>query len=215
MTATQHPQGVGRGCTADESATSTLHPQGVGRGCKSRRVGNNHAHPGRQRSRCPRRLPRQRGDRHLSHHPGVEHGRVGGRMGLTGPAQPVGRGTDHHRDAVGGRCRRHAARRAHLRRAGDQLHRQPGSAADDPQPLQDRRRADALRSARRGTRGGDSRAVDLRRPVRRHGLSCHRLCAARRQLAAGSAGLCPDRAGGDTRRAHPGDSFFRWLPHLP
>ena len=35
MTTTLHPQGVGRGCKADESATTTLHPQGVGRGCKA------------------------------------------------------------------------------------------------------------------------------------------------------------------------------------
>ena len=135
-------------------------------------------------------------------------------MGVAGPAQPVGRGAENHRDAVGRRRRRRAARRADVRCAGDQLHRQPGPAAVHPQPVQDRRRADALRAARGGAHAGDPRAVDLRRPLRRHGLPRHRLRHARRQFAAGGAGFGGDRAGGDAGRAHSGDPFLRRLPHL-
>ena len=46
------------------------------------------------------------------------------------------------RDAVRGRRRRRGARRAAGRRADDDLHRVAGPAADDPQHVQDRRRAD-------------------------------------------------------------------------
>jgi pyruvate-ferredoxin/flavodoxin oxidoreductase len=35
MTATQHPQGVGRGSPDAKASRTTLHPQGVGRGCKA------------------------------------------------------------------------------------------------------------------------------------------------------------------------------------
>jgi hypothetical protein len=35
MTATQHPQGVGRGSKDAKASRTTLHPQGVGRGCKA------------------------------------------------------------------------------------------------------------------------------------------------------------------------------------
>ena len=46
------------------------------------------------------------------------------------------------RDAVGGRRRRRGPRRAAGRRADDDLHGVAGPAADDPQHVQDRRRAD-------------------------------------------------------------------------
>ena len=51
----------------------------------------------------------------------------------------------------------------------------PGPAADDPEHVQDRRRADARGHPRRGARDRHARAVDLRRPQRRHGRAHHRL----------------------------------------
>ena len=49
------------------------------------------------------------------------------------------------------------------------LHRVAGPVADDPQHVQDRRRADAGGHPRRRPHRGHARAVDLRRPQRRHG----------------------------------------------
>ena len=62
-----------------------------------------------------------------------------------------------------------AARRAAEGRARDDVHRVAGPAADDPEHVQDRRRADAGGHPRRGPHDRDPRAVDLRRPQRRHG----------------------------------------------
>ena len=65
----------------------------------------------------------------------------------------------------GGRGRR-GARRAAGRRAGDDVHGVAGPAPDDPEHVQDRRRADAVHHARGGAHAGHPRAVDLRRPLR-------------------------------------------------
>ena len=65
--------------------------------------------------------------------------RVGGRK----TAEPLGAGARGGRDAVGGRRRRRGPRRAAGGRAGDDLHGVAGPAADDPEHVQDRRRADA------------------------------------------------------------------------
>ena len=61
------------------------------------------------------------------------------------------------------------------RRPGDDVHGQPGPAADDPEHVQDRRRADAGGLPRHGARGGHARAVDLRRSQRRDGRPLDRL----------------------------------------
>ena len=71
------------------------------------------------------------------------------------------------------------ARRAAGRRAGDDVHGVAGPAADDPQHVQDRRRADAVHDARRGAHAGHPRPVHLRRPLRRDGLPPDRLRHAR------------------------------------
>ena len=104
------------------------------------------------------------------------------------------------RDAVRGRRRRRRPRRAAGRRAGDDLHGLAGPAADDPQHVQDRRRADAVLHARRGAHARDARALDLRRPLRRHGLPPDRLRAALLGLGAGGARPRRDRARGDAAR---------------
>ena len=75
-------------------------------------------------------------------------------------AERLGHGAGGGRDAERGRRRRRAARRAAGRGAGDDVHRLAGPAADDPEHVQDRRRADRRRcstwprgrSRRRGCR---------------------------------------------------------------
>ena len=64
---------------------------------------------------------------------------------------------------------------------GDDVHRVAGPAADDPQHVQDRRRADADGHPRRGPHDRDPRPVDLRRPQRRDARPGHRLGDARRR----------------------------------
>ena len=72
-----------------------------------------------------------------------------------------------------------AARRAAERRADDDVHRLAGPAADDPEHVQDRRRADAGGVPRGRALAGGAGAVDLRRPLRRDGGAADRLGAAR------------------------------------
>ena len=78
-------------------------------------------------------------------------------------------------DAVRGRRRGRRARRPPGRGPDHHLHRLPGPAADDPQHVQDRRRAHPVRHARGRPHPGHPRPVHLRRPLRRHGLPADRL----------------------------------------
>ena len=98
-----------------------------------------------------------------------------------GQAEPLGRRPRGGRDAVGGRRGRRGPRRAAGRCAGDDVHGVAGPAPDDPQHVQDRRRADALHHARGRADARHACAVDLRRPLRRHGLPPDRAsrCSAR------------------------------------
>ena len=65
--------------------------------------------------------------------------------------------------------------------AGDDVHRQPGPAADAAGHVQDRRRAAAVRLPRRGPRRGRACALDLRRPLRRLRGPADRLRHSRRR----------------------------------
>ena len=102
----------------------------------------------------------QRGLLHLPDHAVVADGRAGRRVGEPGAAQRLGHRARGGRDAERGRRGRRAARRAAERGAGDDVHRLAGPAADDPEHVQDRRRADRrrcctsppARSRRRGCR---------------------------------------------------------------
>ena len=118
------------------------------------------------------------------------------------------------RDAERGRRRRRAARRAAGRRARDDLHRLAGPAADDPQHVQDRRRAHADGLPRGGALARHPGAVDLRRPQRRHGRARHRLRHAGVGLGAGGDGPGADRAGGHAGVARALPALLRRLPHL-
>ena len=109
-------------------------------------------HARRQRGRRARRLPAERGHRDLPDHALVGDGGMGRPVGGRAPPEPLGHGARRGRDAERGRRGGRAARRAAGRRAGDDLHRVAGPAPDDPQHVQDRRRADADGLPRGGAR---------------------------------------------------------------
>ena len=154
----------------------------------------------RQRGRGLGRLPAQRGLLHLPDHAVLADGRAGRRVVEPGPAERLGHRADGRRDAERGRRGRRAARRAAERRAGDDVHRLAGPAADDPEHVQDRRRADAGGAARRRPVAGGAGAVDLRRPLGRDGGAADRLRAARLGVGAGGARPGAGRAGRDAAR---------------
>ena len=130
-------------------------------------------------------------------------------MGSSKETQPVGSRPRRDRNALGGRGSRRDPRRDTSGRARDDVHRLPRAPPDDPEHVQDRGRADAVRHARRGSHGGDSRAVDLRRPQRRHGLPPDRVRDARFELAAGGAWPGRDRARGHGARPRSVPSLLR------
>ena len=155
----------------------------------------------RQRGGGLGRLPAQRGLLHLPDHAVLADGRARGRV-----VQPAARtnvwgtrargGGDAERGRRGGR----AARRAAGRGAGDDVHRLAGPAADDPEHVQDRRRADRGGAARGRALAGGAGAVDLRRPLRRDGGAPDRLRAARLGVGAGGPRPGAGRAGRDAAR---------------
>ncbi len=97
---------------------------------------------------------------------------------------------------------------------GDDVHGVPGPAADDPQHVQDRRRADARGHPRRGPHGRDPCPVDLRRPQRRHARPHDRLGDARGGLGPGGARLRPRGPCRDAAGAGAVPPLLRRLPHL-
>ena len=90
----------------------------------------------------------------------------------------------------------------------------PGAAADDPEHVQDRRRADAGGLPRGGARGRHPCAVDLRRPQRRDGRPRHRLRAAASASVQEAQDLALDRARRDARGARAVPALLRRLPHV-
>ncbi len=122
----------------------------------------------------------------------------------------AGGGGDAERGRRGGR----AARRASGRGAGDDVHRLPGPAADDPEHVQDRRRADGGRAARGRALAGGAGAVDLRRPLRRDGGAPDRVCAAGVGVGAGGPRPGAGGAGGDARDAGAVRALLRRVPDL-
>ena len=135
-------------------------------------------------------------------------------MGEPQAAQPLERDSRDGRDAVGGRCGGRGPRRAAGRRALDDVHGVAGTAADDPQHVQDRGRTDAVRDARGGAHARDPCPVDFRRPLRRHGLSPDRFRPALLELRPGSARHGRRGPRGDARDAAPLSAFLRRIPHL-
>ena len=128
--------------------------------------------------------------------------------------EPVGRGAARDRDAERRRRRRRVARRPAGGRPRDDLHGVPGAAADAAEHVQDRRRADAVRDARGGSHAGDTRAVDLRRSLRRDGGAHHRVRDAVLLERAGGSGPGARRAFGDASHARAVPALLRWVPHV-
>ena len=131
-----------------------------------------------------------------------------------GQAQHVGHRARRRRDAVRGRCRRRAARRTAEGCPRHHLHGIAGPAPDDPQHVQDRRRADPLGHPRLGAHRRHPRALDLRRPQRRDVGPLLRLGHARGRLGAGGPGPGARGARGHAALAHPVPALLRWLPDL-
>ncbi len=100
------------------------------------------------------------------------------------------------------------------RRPDHHLHRLPGPAADDPQHVQDRRRAAARRVPCLRPYRGHPRAEHLRRPLRRHGLPPDRLCHAGEGNVQEVMDLAPWPIWPPSG-PRPLPQLLRRLPHLP
>ena len=89
------------------------------------------------------------------------------------------------------------------------LHRFSGSAADDPEHVQDRRRAAARRVPRQRAYRCQPHPEHLRRPQRRYGLPPDRFCDAGRDQRSGGHGPFPRRSPRQpSRAAFPFLNFF-------
>ena len=135
-------------------------------------------------------------------------------MGIRGAAEYLGRRPTRRGDAERRRRRGRRARRAPDRRADDDVHRLAGAAADDPQHVQDRRRADADGLPRRGAGRRDAGVVDLRRPLRCDGGAHDRIRDAVLELGPGSPRPGARRAECDTCLTHPVRALLRRIPDL-
>ena len=89
-----------------------------------------------------------------------------------------------------------------------------GSAADDPQHVQDRRGTDQHGLPCGGAFHRGAGALDLWRPFGCDGRPPDGLGAALIRRRAGSAGFCRHRTGCNAEIAHPVPALFRRLPHL-
>ena len=139
----------------------------------------------------------QRGHLDLPDHPGLADGGALRRLVRRRATEPLGQRPRCRRDAVGGGRGRGPARRAPEGRPGDDVHRLAGPPADDPEHVQDRRRADPGRHPRRRPHGRDPRPVDLRRPQRCDARPHDRLGDARGRLGPGGTRLRARRPCGD------------------
>ena len=155
----------------------------------------------RERGGREGRAPAVGGHRHLSDHAVLRDGRARGRLVRRRTNEPVGRRPAGDRDAERGRRGRGAARGSPGRRAVHDVHGVARPPADDPQHVQDRRRAHAGRDPRRRADARDARAVDLRRPERRDGGPADRLGDAGVLGRAGGPGPGRDRPHGHARDA--------------
>ncbi len=118
------------------------------------------------------------------------------------------------RDAERGRCRRRPSRRAAERRPRDHLHRLAGSAADDPEHVQDRRRADAGGASCRRPLARSAGAVDLRRPLGRDGGPPDGLRSPRVGVRSGGTRPGTGRSGRNASDSSSVRALLRRLPHV-
>ena len=146
--------------------------------------------------------------------PSSPMGELADAWSAAGRDEPVGRGPAGDRDAERGRRGRGAARGSPGRRAVHDVHGVARPPADDPQHVQDRRRAHAGRDPRRRADARDARAVDLRRPERRDGGPADRLGDAGVFGRAGGPGPGRDRPHGHAREPRAVPALLRRLPDL-
>ena len=168
-----------------------------------------------QRGRRFGRLPAQRGVLHLPDHTVIADGRVGRRMVQRRAAQCVGHRPDSGRNAKRGWSGRSSARRPAERRIDHDLHLVAGSAVDDPEHVQDRRRTDVCRHQCGGQIACSAGIVDLRGPFRRDGRAANGIRTARGGLGAGSARPGTRCAGGHARDPGTVRALLRRLPNVP
>ncbi len=146
--------------------------------------------------------------------PSSTMGELADQWASEGRTEHLGHGAARRRDAERGWRRGRRARRAADRRDDHHVHGVAGPAADDPEHVQDRRRADADGLSRRRALAGRAGAVDLRRSLRRHGRADDRLGDAVLELGAGGARPGAHRPERDARLAHSLHPLLRRLPHV-
>ena len=168
----------------------------------------------RERGGREGRAPAVGGHRDLPDHAVLTDGRARGRLVRRPQDEPVGRGPAGDRDAERGRRGRGAARGSSGRGAVHDVHGVARPPADDPQHVQDRRRAHAGRDPRRGADTRDARAVDLRGPERRDGGATDRLGDAGIVGRAGGSGPGRGRPHRDARVPRAVPALLRRLPDL-
>jgi len=172
-------------------------------------------HRRRERGRGARGAPPVRGDRDLPDHALLPDGRARRRAVGLRSAEPVGRGPAGDRDAERGGRRGRPARSPAGGRALHHLHGVAGSPADDPEHVQDRRRADARGDPRGRADTRDARTVDLRRPERRDGGAPDGVGDARLVRRPGRPGPRGRDARGHARVAGAVPALLRRVPDLP
>ena len=135
-------------------------------------------------------------------------------MGEPGTAERLRHRACGGRDAERGRCGRRPSRCAAERCPRDHLHRLAGSAADDPEHVQDRRRTDAGGAARRRPLARRAGAVDLRRPLGRDGGSPDGLRTPCVGIRPGGTRPGIGRSGRNASDSSSVRAFLRRLPHV-
>ena len=136
-------------------------------------------------------------------------------MGVQRSAQYVRAAAPHRRDAVRGRRGGCRPRFARSRRSDHHVHRFSGSAAHDPQHVQDRGRAAPLRVPRFGTRARGFRAQHLRRSFGRDERSSDGLRDAVLQQRPGGHGPRARRAPFHAGEQGAFPALLRRFPYQP
>ena len=126
----------------------------------------------------------------------------------------MGHDSSRPRNAIRGRRRRRRARDASDWRAHYDVHRESGPAIDDPEYVQDRRRANQHGVSHRSPHYRLTRVVDLRRSQRCDDCALDGMGNAVCQLNSGSHGLRVDRASEHAAHESSLPSRVRWLPHV-
>ena len=135
-------------------------------------------------------------------------------MGEPGPAERLRKRTCGGRDAERGRCGGRPSRCAAEWCPRDHLHRLAGSAADDPEHVQDRGRTDTGGAACRRSLARSARPVDLRGPLGRDGSPSDGLRTPCVGIGPGGTRPGTGRAGRNASDPSSVRALLRRLPHV-